>query len=149
MANYYVLWIQKRLEATEIIYFSKQSVGAHFWLWVDIFKWNHFHLHEDRPVPQNQQVLLVGSLQRECAARVFPSAGAEQGQGSALLTAHKFSNTGIVFKIKTELKLQLAHFLKCKGHHSGSKHAPMVGILPNQLLLQTKEKSHQGIRNCA
>ena len=86
------------------------------------FKWNHFHLPEDRLVPQKQQILLAGSLRRERAAWAFQSAEAEQGQGSALLNAHKFSNTGIVFK--TELKLQLAHFLKCKGLHSGIKHTP-------------------------
>ena len=34
VANYYVLLFQKRLEATEIICFSKQSVGAHSWLWM-------------------------------------------------------------------------------------------------------------------
>lgn len=102
-ANYDVLLFQKRLEATEIICFSKQSVGAHSWLRDDIFKQNHFHLHEDRLVPQKQQILLVGSLQRERAARVVQSAEAEQGQGSALLNAHKFGNTGIVFGIKTTI----------------------------------------------
>lgn len=136
MANYYVLLLQKRLEATEIVCSSKQSFGEHSWLRDDIFKRNHFHLHEDSLVPQKQQILLVGSWQRERAARAFQSVEAEQGQGSALLNAHKFGNIGIVFKIKTELKLQLAHFLKCKRLHSGSKRALMAGILPNLLLLQ-------------
>lgn len=66
------------------------------------------------------------------------SVEAEQGQGSALLNAHKSGNTGTVYTIKTELKLQLAHFLKCNRLHSGSKHAPAVGILPNLMLLLIK-----------
>lgn len=65
--------------ATEIICFSKQSAGECSWLWDDIFKWNNFHLHEDRLVPQEQQILLAGRLQTERAAGVFQSVEAEQG----------------------------------------------------------------------
>lgn len=78
------------------------------------------------------------SVQREHAAGPFQSVEAEQGQGSALLNAHKFSNIGIVFNIKTELKLQLTHSPKHKRLISGSEHSPRVRILPNQRLLQIK-----------
>lgn len=87
-------------------------------------------MHEDRLVPEKHQILLVGSSQREHIANTFQA---------VVLNTHKFSNAGIVFKIKTKLNLQLAHFLKYKRLKSSeSKHIPTVEILPNSLLLEIK-----------
>lgn len=57
----------------------------------------------------------------------------------ALLNTDKFSNAGIVFKIKTKLNLQLVHCLKYKRlKPSESKHTQTVEILSDLLLLEIK-----------